>query len=764
MNTEKSQPSNSRTRAGRIPVSRKLQFVVVVFACVFFALLGLVYFSSGFSSAARAYVQGEGTWSKAQKEATIRLQEYAASRDEKDYQAFLDCLSVQLGDRIAREELEKPQPNYTAMYAGFRQGKIAEADIPGMITLFRKLRKTKEIDTAVGIWTAADGYIEEFRQQGAQLHEAIAEKSASKQETAALTHKIEETDAKLTPLENAFSIALSAGARRVERLLNIGLPLSGCLLLGLGVIVSLIVVQQVEASMAERGKAESVARESEKRYRELLENANDMIYVHDLEGNFISWNRKAEDLSGYKMSETKALRIMDLVAPEDRALAEEMLAKKLTGKGSAPYTLRLVSKEGKRHEVEVSSRLLYENGRATGVQGIARDLTERQRLEAELLQAQKMEAVGRLAGGIAHDFNNILMIVRGYAEILLERLHPEDPLHGQAAQIMKAGNRAAELTQRLLGFSRKQVFEPKILNVNDVVSEISKMLPTLLGAHVDFSLELSADAGNVNADPIQMEQVLINLAVNSRDAMPQGGKLIISTAARDLEGDTSGEQPAVLPGRYAEICVRDSGCGIDKETVRHIFEPFFTTKDKDKGTGLGLSTVYGIVKRSGGYILVSSEAAFGTTMRIYLPLVEREVESRIPDAKANGEMRGTGTVLIAEDEQALRELVGARMRAEGYKVLEAENGEEALAIAGRYKGDIQLLLTDVIMPKLRGPELASRLRLRYPGMKVIYMSGYTESALAQDGMLERNTVLLQKPFTVKKILEVIQQMNVNVRS
>jgi PAS domain S-box-containing protein len=764
MNTEKSQLSNSRTRAGKIPVSRKLQFVVVVFACVFLALLGLVYFSSGFSSAARAYVQGEGTWSKAQKEATIRLQEYAASRDEKDYQAFLDCLSVQLGDRIAREELEKPEPDYAAMYAGFRQGKIAEADIPGMITLFRKLRETKEIDTAVGIWTAADGYIEQFRQQGAQLHEAIADKSASKQQTAALTHKIEETDAKLTPLENDFSIALSAGARRVERLLNIGLPLAGCLLLGLGVIVSLIVVQQVEASMTERGKAESVARESEKRYRELLENANDMIYVHDLEGNFISWNRKAEDLSGYKMSETKALQIMDLVAPEDRALAEEMLAKKLTGRGSAPYTLRLVSKEGKRHEVEVSSRLLYENGRATGVQGIARDLTERRRLEAELLQAQKMEAVGRLAGGIAHDFNNILMIVRGYAEILLERLHPEDPLHGQAAQILKAGNRAAALTQRLLGFSRKQVFEPKILNVNDVVSEISKMLPTLLGAHVDFSLDLSADAGNVNADPIQMEQVLINLAVNSRDAMPQGGKLIISTAARDLESDTSGEQPAVLPGRYAEICVRDSGCGIDKETLRHIFEPFFTTKDKDKGTGLGLSTVYGIVKRSGGYILVSSEAGIGTTMRIYLPLVEREVESRAPDAKANGKMRGTGTVLIAEDEQALRELVGARMRAEGYQVLEAENGEEALAIAGRYQGDIQLLLTDVIMPKLRGPELASRLRLRYPGMKVIYMSGYTESALAQDGMLERNTVLLQKPFTVQKILEMIQQMNVNVRS
>ena len=747
-----------------MPIFGKLQVIVLVFACVFFALLGLVYFSLGFSSAARAYVQGEGTWSKAQKEATIRLQRYAVSPDERDYQAYLDCLSVQLGDRMAREEMEKPDPNYKTMYAGFRQGKIAEADIPGMITLFRKFRKTKEIDTAVQIWTTADGYIEEFREQGTQLHEAIVGKSASNDEIADLTHKIEETDAKLTPLENDFSVALSAGARRVEGLLNIGLPLSGCLLLGLGVIVSSIMVQQVEASVAERSRAETAAQESEERYRELLENANDIIYVHDLDGNFISWNRKAEDLSGYKMSETKALRITDLVAPEDLALAEEMLAKKLTGQGGAPYTLRLVAKNGDRHEVEVSSRLLYENGQATGVQGIARDLTERRRLEAELLQAQKMEAVGRLAGGIAHDFNNILMIVRGYAEILLEKLHPDDPLHGQTAQIMKAGNRAAELTQRLLGFSRKQVFEPKILNVNDVVSEISKMLPTLLGAHVDFSLDLYPNAGNVNADPIQMEQVLINLAVNSRDAMPRGGKLIISTAARELERDENGEQQlAVVPGRYAEICVRDSGCGIDKETVRHIFEPFFTTKDKDKGTGLGLSTVYGIVKRSGGYILVSSAVGIGTTMRIYLPQVELEAESRSPEVKAGSEIRGTGTVLIAEDEEPLRELISARMRAEGYQVLEAENGEEALAMASRHKGEIQLLLTDVIMPKLRGPELASRLRMRYPGMKVIYMSGYTESALVQDGMLERNTVLLQKPFTVKKILEVIREMNVSVR-
>lgn len=747
----------------RAPISKKLRLILLVFIFIFFAVLGLVYFSFGYTSAARAYVQGEGTWSKAQKQAVIELQEYAASQNEEDYESFLASLAVPLGDRVAREEMEKAFPNYSALDAGFRQGKIAEADIPGMITLFRRFRKFNEIDTAVGIWTTADAHIEELRQQGAQLHAVISGKSARSQEIADLTRQIVATNAKLTPLENEFSVALSAGARRVERVLSIGLPLAGCLLLGLGVLVSSIFVQQVEASVAELGKAEAAVRESEERYRELLENANDMIYVHDLAGNFVSWNRKAEELTGYKMGETQGLHIRDIVSPEDHAIVEEMIAKKLSGMPSAPYPLQLVAKNGNRYQVEVSSRLLYKSGRAIGVQGIARDLTERRRLEEELLQAQKMEAVGRLAGGIAHDFNNILMIVRGYAESLVDRLHPEDPLHNQAAQIIKAGNRAAELTQRLLGFSRKQVFEPKVLNVNAVVNDISKMLPTLLGAHIDFSLELQANAGNVNADPIQLEQVLINLAVNSRDAMPKGGKLIITTAARELENLADAGGMSFVPGRYAEICVQDSGCGFDPETARHIFEPFFTTKDKDKGTGLGLSTVYGIVKRSGGYILVSSDVGIGTLMRIFLPQVENEAHSGAPEIAAEAKTQGTGTVLIAEDEQSLRALISARMRAEGYEVLEAAHGEEALAIASGHYGPIHLLLTDVIMPKLRGPELASRLRMRYPELKVVYMSGYTESALVQDGMLESDTVLLQKPFGLKKLLEVLQQVNTGVR-
>ena len=745
----------------KLTTTRKLQLIVFVFVCILFSVLTLVYFGFRLTSAARAYVVGEGLWSKAQKQAAIQLQEYAYTRNEGDYQEFLESLSVPQGDRIARMEMEKKEFNRDAAYAGLRAGKNAEEDIPGMVMLFRRFRGTEVIGKAANIWAEGDQGIDELRMLGERLHQAIQLGGASEAQTAAMAHQVEEIDVKLTRLERDFSGALSAGARQIDEIVVVGLPLAACALLVLGLVVSAMVAREIASTEAERERAETAMERSAMRYRELLENANDIVYVHDLEGYFLTWNRKAEDLLGYKLEETKQLHVRDVVAPEDHVLVEVLMVEKLSGNDSAPYSLRLIGKDGRRCEVEVSSRLLYERGEAIGIQGIARDLTERRRMEAELLQAQKMEAVGRLAGGVAHDFNNILMIVRGYAESLLERLHPEDPLHAQAEQIQKAANRAADLTHRLLGFSRKQVFEPRVVELNAVVEEVARMLPRLLGAHIEFAVDLQRDAGNVNVDPIQLEQVLINLAVNSRDAMPQGGRLTIGTGCREVEEDESERDAALVPGRYAEITVQDTGCGIDKNALQHIFEPFFTTKDKDKGTGLGLSTVYGIVKRSGGYIFVSSELRVGTTMRVYLPQVQRAVTEEVLETSgASVEDAAPGTVLIAEDEEALRELISGKMRQEGFRVLEAANGEEAIALASRHRGEIQLLLTDVIMPKLRGPELAARLRLRYPSLKVIFMSGYTESALVQDGMLERNTVLLQKPFTVKKILDSIQQLNV----
>ncbi|HVO56202.1 MAG TPA: PAS domain S-box protein [Dongiaceae bacterium] len=744
------------------PIARRLQLVVFVFVCIVFAVLALAYAGSRIASASRAYMGGEAMWSKAQKTAVIRLQKYSASHDEQDYQAFLASLAVPFGDRAARTEMEKEAPDYAVIREGFRQGKIADDDIPGMISLYRRFHGTPEIAAAARIWAEGDADIEELRKEGAELHASIVD-GGDAQQIREITSRIERTDKKLTVLGENFSAALSTAARRMDGILAIGLPLAASLLLALGAAISIIVVRQANAIVAERAHAEAIARANELRYRELLENASDIIYVHDLDGFFLDWNRKAGELLGYDLQEGR-LHIRDLVAPEDRAAVEEMLARCVAGKNAPTHELRLVTKAGAKVEVEVSSRLLYEDGKMIGVQGIARDLSDRRKLEAELLQAQKMEAVGRLAGGIAHDFNNILMIVRGYAELLIEGLHPKDPLHAQAEQIQKAGSRGAELTQRLLGFSRKQVFEPKILDVNEAIREVSKMLPRLLGAHIEFGVALDPDAGFVNADPIQLEQVLINLVVNSRDAMPQGGRLTVRTASRDLESGVEGSTMAVVPGRYVEISVQDSGCGIEPSAVPFIFEPFFTTKEKDKGTGLGLSTVYGIVKRSGGYILVSTKAGVGTTMRVYLPQVEREADKPAGEPVQEPQTAATCTVLVADDEESLRTLISTKLRSEGYQVLEAANGEEAIAAANRHRGPIQLLLTDVIMPKLRGPEAAARLRLRYPGMKVIYMSGYTESALVQDGMLERDTVLLQKPFTITKIVETIQQLNSAVRT
>jgi PAS domain S-box-containing protein len=404
-------PNNSSTPRitgllSKLPTTKKLQLIVAVFVCIVFAVLALVFVGSQITSAARAYVAGEGLWSKAQKKATIELLEYAYTHDEHDFQEFLDSLAVPLGDRKARLEMEKPNPDKNVVFAGFREGNIPESDIPGMMMLFRRFRKTELIEKASAIWTKGDEYIDEMRQEGSELHSLIQSGQGTEQEIAAVARRIEVTDEKLTPLENEFSSTLSAGARSIDKVFSVGLPLAACLLLALGMAVSLIVVREVDASEAERSRAETATRESEERYRELLQNANDIVYVHDLTGYLVSWNRKGEELLGYKMSETQGLHIRDVVAPEDLPIAEEMTIKKLTGRNFPPYSLRLVAKDGRRCEVEVSSRLLYIRGKAIGVQGIARDLTERRRLEAELLQAQKMEAVGRLAGGIAHDFNN----------------------------------------------------------------------------------------------------------------------------------------------------------------------------------------------------------------------------------------------------------------------------------------------------------------------------------------------------------------------
>jgi len=367
--------------------------------------------------------------------------------------------------------------------------------------------------------------------------------------------------------------------------------------------------------------------------------------------------------------------------------------------------------------------------------------------EEQLRQSQKVEAIGRLAGGIAHDFNNLLTIINGYTELILARMPGEDRLTRDVNEIRKAGMRAASLTRQLLAFSRKQILEPKVLDLNAIVVDTEKMLRRLIGEDIELIISPAADLRRTKADPGQVEQVIMNLAVNSRDAMPQGGKLILETANVDLDDAYASRHVGVRPGAYVRLAMSDTGCGMDAETMAHIFEPFFTTKGPGKGTGLGLSTVYGIVKQSGGNVWAYSEPGHGTTFKIYLPQAEGEVDRVGRDGRRPGVPKGSETVLLVEDQKELRELVCQMLEMNGYTVVAASDGFEAIEICGKFEGPIQLMLSDVVMPQMGGRELAQRLTALRPDLKVLYMSGYTSDAIVHHGILDPDTAFLQKPFT-----------------
>jgi len=401
---------------------------------------------------------------------------------------------------------------------------------------------------------------------------------------------------------------------------------------------------------------------------------------------------------------------------------------------------------------------LAANLAASAIENVRLLEQERERA-AQLQQSQKMEAVGRLAGGVAHDFNNLLTAITGYSDLSLRRLKPGDPLRRNIEEVKRAAGRAADLTHQLLAFSRKQVLQPRVLDLNAVISEMEKMLRRLIGEDVELLYDLSPSLGRVKADPGQLQQVLLNLAVNARDAMPGGGKLIIQTANTYLDREYAGQHIAVVPGPYVILAVSDNGCGMDEATRVKIFEPFFTTKEQGKGTGLGLATVYGIVKQSHGNIWVYSEVSQGTTFKIYLPLVEGDAEPVRPAAAAESLSTGTETILLVEDDEMVRRITGAILRQAGYGVLEAAEGESALRTCRLHEGAIHLVLTDVVMPGMSGRVLADRLKELRPDASVLFMSGYTEEAIVHHGVLHEGVNFLEKPFTpdglTRKVREVL---------
>ncbi len=425
-------------------------------------------------------------------------------------------------------------------------------------------------------------------------------------------------------------------------------------------------------------------------------------------------------------------------------------------------TAEWARRDGNSINVRLSGRTVSDQSRGQNedvfFELYAEDVTEQRRLEQQLRQAQKMEAVGRLAGGIAHDFNNLLMVISGYCEFLLERIGPDPALRGPAQEIANAANRATSLTKQLLAFSRKQMLAPKVLDLNGVVTENLKMLNRLIGEDIDLVMVPGRELGAVKADPGQIEQVIMNLAVNARDAMPRGGRLTIETSNATLDQDYARLHTPVAPGEYVMLAISDTGVGMDVETQNHVFEPFFTTKGH-KGTGLGLSTVYGIIKQSGGYIWVYSESGKGTSFKIYLPRVSATGETiHVQPTETAPVEQGHETILVVEDEVNLRRLARQYLEKQGYTVLEAADGSAAINISSSYPGPIHLLLTDVIMPGMNGKELAQRLTALRPETRVLYMSGYTENVIGHNGTLDNGVTLLAKPFTLPALKAKVREM------
>ena len=512
------------------------------------------------------------------------------------------------------------------------------------------------------------------------------------------------------------------------------------------------------ASAVEIKRNEQALRRSEARYRSLVQSSVYGIYRSSLEGRFLDVNPALIAMLGYESPDQVLLldpeQDVFAYAEEHRRLVEEFRnSGRLDG-----IEVKWKRKDGSNITVRISGRAVSsEDEPADVLEAIAEDVTERRALEEQFRQAQKMEAVGRLAGGVAHDFNNLLMVISGYAEVMLAQLENEHPLTDKARAIQQAADRATTLTRQLLAFSRKQLLELKVVDLNAIVSDMERLLRPLIGENVQLVARLEPNAGYTRADAGQLEQVLMNLVVNAKDAMPSGGTLTIETENIVVDETHRRGQTFIRPGPYVMLSVSDTGMGMDKETQSRIFEPFFTTKEKGKGTGLGLSTVYGIVKQSGGYVMVQSELGHGSTFHIYLPQVEGAAEKHVlPVARAAA--GGSETILLVEDEESVRQLVRDTLESKGYRVLEADNGETGLKVAGAQQGKIELVITDVVMPGLGGREMVEQLAKTRPETKVLYLSGYTEDAILSDGTIEPGTAFLQKPFTLQNLSRKVREL------
>jgi PAS domain S-box-containing protein len=518
------------------------------------------------------------------------------------------------------------------------------------------------------------------------------------------------------------------------------------------------VIQCNIRDITKRKQADDALHQSEEEYRLFFQSNLAGNYVSTPDGKVLACNSAFAGMFGFTSIEEALKQNSGSLYPDPRD--REVFVDAVRNHRQLGHTEHELRRPDGRpvHVIQSAIGKFDEQGELIEILGYLIDETEHRKTEQQLRQALKMEAVGQLAGGIAHDFNNILGIINGYSEILLGDPEIADVTQRRVREILKAGKRATGLTRQLLAFSRKQVLQPKMLSLNLVLRDIDQTLLHLIGEDIEVRTELDPNLEAVKADPTQMEQVLLNLCINARDAMPEGGKITIETANVEVDELLAGQHFPMKPGHYVRLVVSDTGTGMDKETLSHVFEPFFTTKGPEKGTGLGLATVYGIVKQSGGYVWAYSEPGQGATFSVYLPTATEEAGRSKQEAKPQEVMRGSETILLVEDVAPLRDVARELLEGSGYTVLEAADGKLAIEIADRYDGTIALLLTDVVMPKIGGPTLAKSLLRRRSGMKVLYMSGYANGAIVDSGVLRPGTAFLQKPFAAKELAKKVRDL------
>jgi two-component system, cell cycle sensor histidine kinase and response regulator CckA len=517
---------------------------------------------------------------------------------------------------------------------------------------------------------------------------------------------------------------------------------------------------RVRTTEEKRNQAEQALVESERRHRRLVEFSPDAMFINRA-NSIVFANKPCLKLFGATAPEqVLGKSVFDFIHPDYHAIAKEHVRLMESGKPVPLSEEKIIRFDGTVVDVEISASPFAEDG-VPAIQVVCRDISDRKRLEEQFHQAQKMEAVGKLAGGIAHDFNNLLTVISGYSDVLISLLPADDNRKTYINEIQKAVERAVHLTRQLLAFSRKAVVEPRVLDLNALVNGTEKMLRRLIGEDISLAATLAPALGKIKADAGQIEQVIVNLAVNARDAMPQGGKLTIETRNVELGNDYVAMHPEVKPGRYVMLAVSDTGFGMSQDTKAHIFEPFFTTKGPGKGTGLGLSTVYGVVTQCGGHLEVFTDVGQGASFKIYFPCVDENMPSRKSNPGLRVAPHGRETILLVEDEEAVRKITKLTLQSFDYNVLAAENGKDAIQLCEQYTQPIDLLITDVVMPEMGGRQVAEHLAARRPGIKILFISGYTDDAVVRHGIFTAEVAFLQKPFTptslATKVREVLDQ-------